>query len=56
MEQMTLMNIARSGIFAADHSIRDYARDMERAGARPQVNLLRSVSRRPIRTAAFTFH
>ena len=26
--KMALMNIARSGIFAADRSIRDYARDI----------------------------
>ena len=33
--QMSLINIARSGIFAADRSIRDYARDIWHVPARP---------------------
>ena len=32
---MSLINIARSGIFAADRSIRDYARDIWHVPARP---------------------
>ena len=34
-DQKSLINIARSGIFAADRSIRDYARDIWHVPARP---------------------